>query len=36
MFQPIEFHPRLVEDAVWAGVRRRRDAGVFHRERERL
>ncbi len=33
---PVEFHPRLVEEAVWIVIRRRRDAGLFHRERERL
>ncbi|MBI1950835.1 MAG: hypothetical protein HYS34_05655 [Acidobacteria bacterium] len=34
MTAPVEFHPRLVEEAVWAAIRGRRDAGVFHRQRE--
>lgn len=36
MTAPIEFHPRLVEEAVWAALRERRETGVFHREREKL
>lgn len=36
MTAPVEFHPRLVEEAVWTAIRGRRDAGVFHRDRERL
>lgn len=36
MIGNVEFHPRLVEEAVWAGIQGRRDAGVFHRDRERL
>ena len=36
MSAPVEFHPRLVEQAVWAALPGRSDAGVFHRERERL
>jgi len=36
MRAPVAFHPRLVEQAVWAALRGRPDAGAFHRERERL
>ena len=36
MTAPVEFHPRLVEEAVWAAIQWRRDAGVFHREREEV
>ncbi len=36
MTAPVEFHLRLVEEAVWAAILGRRVAGTFHRERERL
>ncbi|HEU4400826.1 MAG TPA: hypothetical protein VFT43_01855, partial [Candidatus Polarisedimenticolia bacterium] len=32
----IEFHPRLVEEAVWAALRGRPEAPAFHRERDPL
>lgn len=34
MIMPVEFHPRLVEEAVWAAVARIAGAGAFHRARE--
>jgi hypothetical protein len=36
MKPPLEFHARLVEEAVWAAIQGHPDARVFHRERERL
>jgi hypothetical protein len=34
MIAPLEFHVRLVEEAVWAAILGHREAGKFHRERE--
>jgi hypothetical protein len=34
MITRVEFHPRLVEEAVWAAVARIPGAGAFHRARE--
>lgn len=36
MKPPLEFHARLVEEAVWAGIRDHPRAALFHLERERL